>query len=835
MKTSIYSRIIFLVLLHFFTVSLNGQNIDPVGDQIDPYFSPQFLTSDIIHGCEDTYNVCVVYPSNNPPVGLRYGKFVGGFSRWNLEEYDIDVLECSNADGTIDNYEFAKRCCLTFPNDFIDEVHKNRVFFFKKPYFKIVIEFANGEELSGSYLIYDFDSEGDNFYIDYANSSIIEPGIFKEGVLKGLVEDGCYSACGKPDNCPGREVTASQIIGTSIGGSLTLPYIDFEFSVQRTWENGTEITYIIDPITITSGSSEICFPLFKLKVDKLAVDVFVLSDGCNSPKRLVGRQVIYRPVGGVAGLSYQNQNYCIPIDNCAKFFEKYLNGESPVGIPYFEDLPNHVKFKIEFKLPPDTRGAIDIEWENLDPPNPFLIEDVAPGTYCYTISTSCCTETIQDCIEICPGMGLGEWQIDMENNQACREVSCEGDSFANGTSGKKADPVLVYEECKEISFGPYTFDLATESCQRAIYIAETNEEIGMDSKPATIVNRFDDLTNQCIKEYYCGDEDEWPVQTETGFPFYHAPWQFDFTLNKCYREVTCFGEVLSDEENRDTKLPEMEWEYNSLTGFCEGTILCEGSPVFGVPPVNQFPGSLGFWQYDWVSGQCKRTIQCDPADINSTIEQVEDPEIDWDYNQLTNQCEGQVICDGTPVFGAVINQFTNYETPWTVDFFTNNGIQCTKKVYCGSENAEVDVFIDPQYQNSGIEGDGTNGCPPGFDIHYIICDGYNTNEIVCDVGGGNRKPGKESPDPRFSSSIKVTPNPFTSEVKVNVTVLEDGNYHIKVNNINGALLFTQDFNAYKGLNTLAFDKLNTLAEGVYFLTVVSGNGAIIGKEKIVKM
>ncbi len=81
--------------------------------------------------------------------------------------------------------------------------------------------------------------------------------------------------------------------------------------------------------------------------------------------------------------------------------------------------------------------------------------------------------------------------------------------------------------------------------------------------------------------------------------------------------------------------------------------------------------------------------------------------------------------------------------------------------------------------------------------------------------------------------LKVKPNPFHSQLEVDIVLLEQMNFDMDVFDINGKLIISQKEQSLKtGLNTFLLD-LEALAPGVHFLRISNARGTLI--RKIIKM
>ncbi len=81
--------------------------------------------------------------------------------------------------------------------------------------------------------------------------------------------------------------------------------------------------------------------------------------------------------------------------------------------------------------------------------------------------------------------------------------------------------------------------------------------------------------------------------------------------------------------------------------------------------------------------------------------------------------------------------------------------------------------------------------------------------------------------------LQVSPNPFIYKIDVRFEAKESGNSEIRVTNLAGQTVISQQAIISKGFNNLALNDLNRLSKGMYIVQVVV-NGVINDSQKIIK-
>ncbi|MEM1219728.1 MAG: hypothetical protein AAGH79_12495, partial [Bacteroidota bacterium] len=604
------NRIIILLLLLLPALAFSQRPVVPdrilnegvIQEDASPIYigyRPQILPISAIRAdCSSTHDVEFLYSRECRPQSIT-------LDNGNIYNIPLDLAVCR---GTNEGYGFPSGsvCQITLSSFFLEETLERisssmllpyvydgipRTRF---PYFTITIDFGSCGTVSRTIKVIDPTANDRPIIINDWTSelTIIQAGVPVKGAILGSILSGCYAYCdNEPKTCGAVTVTLTDASGFSWG-----PNAQFQLSevlslggeVQWQSQSGVEITAEIPAATISAGPGELCVPLFSIISDFVAIDQFQYTPG-GCDRLYLGSTQMIRPRGGANTVSFDGEKFCYDID-C---------GGGEFGAPSVDPIPGTIQdnggtiFNIRFDVKEQfLRGSIEIEWEGMTPEDPFFIEDVAPGTYCYSITTPCCPTPIEGCLEVCPNATEGEWEINEDGESACRQINCPTGVPLQGDDGSKSGGNGdTYEECVPLAFDAYEFDEFTRTCRRAVRIAATGELLSYQSKAATFVDTYDEALGVCVREYYC-DESAAAVEQESQVPNY-GNWDFDLNKSVCFREVSCFGETMPGQ--RDTKDPTYDWSFDDFTDNCKGVVLCDGSPVFGALPVIKPPIFYGFW------------------------------------------------------------------------------------------------------------------------------------------------------------------------------------------------------------------------------------------------
>ncbi len=82
---------------------------------------------------------------------------------------------------------------------------------------------------------------------------------------------------------------------------------------------------------------------------------------------------------------------------------------------------------------------------------------------------------------------------------------------------------------------------------------------------------------------------------------------------------------------------------------------------------------------------------------------------------------------------------------------------------------------------------------------------------------------------RGIKNFSVYPNPFTSNIKINISSDGESNVTLNINNMSGQQILSQKAKLQNGDNVLVIDKLNTLKQGVYILELITPGTKMIQK------
>jgi hypothetical protein len=82
------------------------------------------------------------------------------------------------------------------------------------------------------------------------------------------------------------------------------------------------------------------------------------------------------------------------------------------------------------------------------------------------------------------------------------------------------------------------------------------------------------------------------------------------------------------------------------------------------------------------------------------------------------------------------------------------------------------------------------------------------------------------------SASNVSPNPFTNEISLTVTLNEATSVNLQIVDLAGRMVATKKIAGKIGQNLIRFNDLAPLAPGIYFLRIVTPNASL--QQKIVK-
>jgi hypothetical protein len=84
----------------------------------------------------------------------------------------------------------------------------------------------------------------------------------------------------------------------------------------------------------------------------------------------------------------------------------------------------------------------------------------------------------------------------------------------------------------------------------------------------------------------------------------------------------------------------------------------------------------------------------------------------------------------------------------------------------------------------------------------------------------------------ISGSLTVYPNPFVSNIKLNINSSRQTQGSVVVNNIAGQPVYIQSVSVLNGQNTIVLNNLSGLKPGIYIVNFITEDGKIA--EKIIK-
>ncbi|MEP6712648.1 MAG: T9SS type A sorting domain-containing protein [Ferruginibacter sp.] len=112
-----------------------------------------------------------------------------------------------------------------------------------------------------------------------------------------------------------------------------------------------------------------------------------------------------------------------------------------------------------------------------------------------------------------------------------------------------------------------------------------------------------------------------------------------------------------------------------------------------------------------------------------------------------------------------------------------------------------------------------------YRLRQIDRDGKTTYSVIVAVSMYSKDQGKVD--------MQISPNPFTEKLLVRFVSNDNGTAEIRIINMTGQVVVSNQAKISKGINNLQINGLNTLGFGMY-IAQVSVNGIIIDKQKIIK-
>lgn len=460
----------------------------------------------------------------------------------------------------------------------------------------------------------------------------------------------------------------------------------------------------------------------------------------------------------------------------------------------------------------------EYEWSGPDGQQYFtnLIDEVPYGKYELTIYDGCCN-AFHYTVNVCDEYEYGPWYY--ENSKYCREVICGCDQIYGLRSQEEyimcVDPHRYNED--------WIFNETTLLCNKHAYwtdqdgfeidltqaVGEADIQSG-DSRvvkaPSEVIEYYDENTNQCIREYYCGEQ-------SLGFmdqsqPTYGA-WGYDEFLESCYREILCFGEKAKDENGYYLPEDAIEaefgtWEYDNFDDRCYRKIFCSGSN-----PVDEWNDEIQdetedieiSWtvENDW-DLECIGVIYCDGEETD--VEIAVAPEVDWDLDSYGQCVTNELTCNGEDQ--QTIEEEPNDLDEWQYDAFSEI---CFREVHCETADEWFEHFVVTNFWPDYTDQAGCNE-EAGEYSYQVICDGENSDIFICR---------DESYDAFYEqlyvygfSSINNNPGIDLARGTHRTEIIPDHYYTIKLYSVEG-----------KPLKTLRLSQLDYLEQFLSMLTKTS--------------
>lgn len=559
---------------------------------------------------------------------------------------------------------------------------------------------------------------------------------------------------------------------TSVGTNITLGFklekkgIPFSFNLSGSYSydmSWGEHTIIRQEFTLEAGENECVYPGYQLYGKRIIEEVYQVD--CTTGYDLLVEErvdtVVTRIIPKVCHKEPANPDLCIdPNQNI--LIESGSNG----NIRADDDCTGYINLSAIL-------GDMDEYSVAISGPDGFIsydpINDGLPmGEYNISIGDECCGH-LDMTIYLCKSTTYGEWVLNPETEEYCREIICETCEDDGEGKNQRSKDNIIYTECISPEVGPCTFNESTLLCEYNLLVG--SEVIGTVTSIPEVVDEFDDFFGVCTRSYYCDNTFKF---SEDQDPEY-GDWEYDDFFEECFRTVTCFG---VDQSEQEEGTPETIWTYDDFFEECIGIVYCNGDPTD--EEVSEDPTVI--WEYDDFFNECEGVVVCDETEVD---EISKDPEVvSCTYDSFWNWCNLEVTCDGSVIF--------ENNTPISdgVIVYTDDGVDYCEVYCCGEatgvivpcaslaarptgEEKEVEaksfqaVSIAPNPIQDNIV---ISNLPTNRRIHIAITDAVTTKSIF----------------DKFLLSM-------TGELKLNLDGVNNGAYIIQVLDQDGRIMYSEKF------------------------------------------
>lgn len=588
----------------------------------------------------------------------------------------------------------------------------------------------------------------------------------------------------------GKSTLKGTVGGTGKVGNLPLSLgieFDTEVSFEHSIANSISETFNTRIEQTCTGIENKCiWPGYRERYTQLRIETWQVS--CVGPDLLVDSKNEWLLTNlDHFCCSSEHCSDCLPIRNYTPKIEKEITPGSEFNLIQSACLGS---ITMSFDYPEDYL----VYWAG---PNGFESNEeelygLELGAYHYTIN-NCCGEILSGVVELCDNPQSGSWYYDDDNGEYCRIVEC------NDLPAFKVVE-CSYEECVTADFIETEVD--GDNCIERHYYQ--GEYLGTQITGQTEVKvEYDG--NICYERIYCGVD---IISERQEAPIF-GTWVYDIIDETCQRSITCFNIELNQYDQEE---PEYNYDYDEFHGLCNKTAKCGAFIETTLAPI--YPIHTGPWQWSELNG-CERDVRCS---INSETEIDKGVESfsNWRYDNFSNMCQADVYCDHDPIFGKEHRELPRNYGRWNWTSSRPWEKSCRRTVFCGELNTVVYQRTEPtlQFKDEDCDDALCSICS----AYYIICNGYNTYDVICapgiNVNADNYliRPEKSLMNAPGQKSFSISPNPFNHYI--NIIGLDSNNeYEYSIATISGEILVS-------GKELTGFRiSTSSLSDGIYILNI----------------
>jgi len=199
---------------------------------------------------------------------------------------------------------------------------------------------------------------------------------------------------------------------------------------------------------------------------------------------------------------------------------------------------------------------------------------------------------------------------------------------------------------------------------------------------------------------------------------------------------------------------------------------------------------------------------------------------------------------------------SSFENNYNIDFgFSNNTLLAASKLDLSASmvnndvklkwitNSELNVnryVIERSTDNKQFSGIATTASKGNGNFTYLSAD--NIEELgatkiyyrikVIDNNGKVSYSATVTVNSKLAAKISVSPNPFGSFIQVQAQADKNSAATLRIVSASGQVMYKRDMQLVQGQNSFTIDGLATIAKGMYFFEMQTGNS--VTREKIMK-